>query len=91
MGDQGLAVLTPLSHPAFAPRVGEVGEEVINASPGSGQVVSTLKLRSFTGRSPVRETRLDAKAKIEYFCRSGSISVVSGGCGIRTHEEAHAP
>jgi hypothetical protein len=35
----------------FAPHVGEVGEEVINASPGSGQVVSTLKLRSFTGRS----------------------------------------
>jgi hypothetical protein len=34
----------------FAPRVGEVGEEVINASPGSGRVVSTLKLRSFTAR-----------------------------------------
>jgi hypothetical protein len=34
----------------FAAHVGEVGEEVINASPGSGQVVSTLKLRSFTAR-----------------------------------------
>jgi hypothetical protein len=34
----------------FAPHVGEVGEEVIAASPGSGQVLSTEKLQSFTAR-----------------------------------------
>jgi hypothetical protein len=32
----------------FAPHVGEVGEELIGASPGSGQVVVTQKLQSFT-------------------------------------------
>jgi hypothetical protein len=34
----------------FAPHVGEVGEEVIAASPGSGRVLSTVKLQSFTAR-----------------------------------------
>ena len=34
----------------FAPHVGEVGEEVIAASSGSGQVLSTEKLQSFTAR-----------------------------------------
>jgi hypothetical protein len=34
----------------FAPHVGEVEEEVIAVSPGSGRVLSTLKLRSFTAR-----------------------------------------
>jgi hypothetical protein len=34
----------------FAPHVGEVGEEVIAASPGSGHVLSTVKLQSFTVR-----------------------------------------
>jgi len=34
----------------FAPHVGEVGEEIIAASSGSGQVLTTVKLRSFTVR-----------------------------------------
>jgi hypothetical protein len=34
----------------FAPHVGEVGEELIAASSGSGQVVETEKLQSFTAR-----------------------------------------
>jgi hypothetical protein len=34
----------------FAPHVGEVGEEIIAASSGSGQVLTTEELRSFTVR-----------------------------------------
>lgn len=34
----------------FAPHVGEVGEEIIAGSSGSGQVLTTEKLRSFTVR-----------------------------------------
>jgi hypothetical protein len=34
----------------FAPHVGEVGEELIAASSGSGHVLSTEKLQSFTAR-----------------------------------------
>jgi hypothetical protein len=34
----------------FAPHVGEVGEELIGASSGTGQVVVTQRLQSFTVR-----------------------------------------
>jgi len=34
----------------FAPRVGEVGKEIIAASSGSRQVLTTERLQSFTAR-----------------------------------------